>query len=151
MRPKSGSMDQNFFISYEISEIVWAVTAIFFVILGSQIKYCVLLAVGTHNFVQQTGTTASASGEILRGRIGKGWEKSLFQHKKFDPIFDSDGRQSVDILFKSRKMSKTNISLALILSKNKRNFLPDSGVASKMGQIQKIKSHYILYKSWAID
>ena len=99
-------MDQKISISSEISEIVWAVTAIFFVILGSQIKYCVLLAVGTHNFVQQTGTTASASGEILRGRIGKGWEKSLFQHKKFDPIFDSDGRQSIDILFKGRKMSK---------------------------------------------
>ena len=81
--------------------------AIFCEILGSQIKYCVLLlAVGIHNFVQQTGTTASASGEILRGRIGKGWEKSLFQHEKFDPIFDSDGRQSVDILFKGRKMSK---------------------------------------------
>ena len=99
-------MDQKISISSEISEIVWAVIAIFFVILGSQIKYCVLLAVSTHNFVQQTGTTASASGEILRGRIGKGWEKSLFQHKKFDPIFDSDGRQSVDILFKGRKMSK---------------------------------------------
>ena len=80
---------------------------LFFVILGSQIKYCVLLlAVGIHHFVQQTGATASASGEILRGRIGKGWEKSLFQHKKFDPIFDSDGRQSVDILLKGRKMSK---------------------------------------------
>ena len=69
-----------------------------------------LLAVGIHNFVQQTGTTASASGEILRGRIGKGWEKSLFQHEKFDPIFDSDGRQSVDILFKGQKMSKTILS-----------------------------------------
>ena len=79
----------------------------FFVIVsGIQIKYCVLLAVGIHHFVQQTGATTSASGEILRGRIGKGWEKSLFQHEKFDPIFDSDGRQSVDIFFKGRKMSK---------------------------------------------
>ena len=108
-------MDQKF--SHLISNIVCAVIAIFCEILGIQIKYCVLLlAVGIHHFIQQAGATTSASGEILRGRIGKGWEKSLFQHEKFDPIFDSDGRQSVDILFKDRKMSKT------ILSQYKRNF-----------------------------
>ena len=102
-----GSMNQKFSISSEISETSLSCFCFFFLILGSQIKYRVLLlAVGIHHFVQQTGATASASGEILRGRIGKGWEKSLFQHKKFDPIFDSDGRQSVDILFKGRKMSK---------------------------------------------
>ena len=80
-----------------------------------------LLAVGIHNFIQQAGATTSASGEILRGRIGKGWEKSLFQHEKFDPIFDSDGRQSVDILFKDQKISNP-IYFAFILPDYERNF-----------------------------
>jgi len=58
----------------------------------------VLLAVGTHHFVQQA---TSASGYVLRRWIGEGWEKSLFQHEKLDPVFVFDGRQCVDIFFEA--------------------------------------------------